>query len=92
MPANHQLPKNKTIPKPNHRKKITTVNDLLTRDDINDILANLDKVKPDIKDLLVIYVDKENTHHWQTSDSTLLSTAVLMLESTKLELMFADDD
>ena len=69
-------------------RPVTTINDLLTRDDVNGILTALDKVKPDITDLIVIYMDKrDNKYHQQITDGTLVSTATWMLESTKLDLL-----
>lgn len=68
-------------------RRAVTVNDLLARDDVNGILADLDKVKPNVQDLIVIYVDAESRYHWQITNSTLVSTATWMLESTKLDLL-----
>jgi 3-methyladenine DNA glycosylase AlkC len=75
------------------RKRITTLNDIFTRDDVNGILNDLDKVKPNINDLVVIYVDAKNHKcDWLITDGTLVSTAIWMLESVKLDLLYADDE
>ncbi len=75
------------------KSRVTTVNDLLARDDINGILKDLDKVKPHITDCIVIYVDKrDNKIHWNNTEDTLTSLAVYMLESVKLRLMNPGED
>ncbi len=69
-------------------KRATSINDLLTRDDVNGILAWLEKVKPNIQDLIVIYNDNEDGKtHFKTTGETLESLAVWMLETVKLDLM-----
>jgi len=77
---------------PNSAKltKVKTINDLLTRDDINGILADLDEAKPDISDLIVIYMDKDKNRCFQITEDTLVSTATWMLESTKLDMINED--
>ena len=89
MPNNrrsHRIPNSARLP------KIKTVNDLLTRDDINGILADLDEAKPDISDLIVIYVDKDKNRYFLTTEDTLTSTATWMLESTKLDVIMEDTE
>ncbi len=76
-----------------HSRTRVTINDLLTSDDVNGILADLDKVKPHIKAAIVIYIDKrDDKYHWGITDDTLVSTAVWMLESTKMDLLCDDED
>jgi hypothetical protein len=71
-------------------KRVTTITDLLTRDDVNDILAEVNKSKDKIKNMVVITVDHEDNQHWWITDETLNSIAVFMLESTKFDLMNED--
>ncbi len=78
------LPQSEVKPK---KRKSVTINDLLTKDDINGILADLEKIKPNIKDLIVIYMDKNNKYSWQITGNTLESLAVWLLESVKLDLL-----
>jgi hypothetical protein len=55
---------------------------------VNGILADLEKVKPDISDLVVIYLNRsDKRYHAQFTDSTLESTAVWMLENVKLDIL-----
>ncbi len=85
----HRVSHNRRRPK----QKPVTVNDLLTKDDINGILNHLDTVKPHITAAIVIYMDKrDNKYHWQITEDTLVSLATWMLESIKLELLNADDE
>jgi hypothetical protein len=72
-------------------RRAVTVNDLLARDDVNGILADLDKEKPNIQDLVVVYIDRrDNRYYAKWTEATLVSTAVWMLESTKLDLLNAN--
>ncbi len=74
-------------------RRITTIEDLLTRDDINGILVALDKVKPHISDMIVIYFDKErNILDYIVTDETLVSKSVWMLEATKLDILNGDKE
>lgn len=74
-------------------KRITTVEDILARDNVNDILVHLDKVKPNISDLIVVYYDKEgNGWDCQITEDTLISTATWLLESAKLALLNENED
>jgi archaellum biogenesis ATPase FlaH len=73
------------------RRPVTTVTDILTRDDVNDILSNITKQKDSIKHMIVITIDKEELYSWWTTDDTTMSTAIFMLESTKLELFNSDN-
>lgn len=103
MPSNSdKLPrenKDRTIPNPlaskvklSKRRKVT-INDLFTRDDVNTILADLDKIKPDISDIIVIYIDKnDNRYHWQVAGGTTVSTAVWMLESAKFDFLSQSEE
>ena len=81
----HRIPNSARI------TKVETVNDLLTRDDINGILADLDKEKPNISDLIVIYLNKDDKRcYFQITEDTLTDRATWMLESTKLDVLNED--
>ena len=68
--------------------KVKTINDILARDDINGILADLDKMKPDISDLIVIHYDKEkDTYGFQITEDTNNALIVFLLEAIKLDIM-----
>lgn len=73
------------------KKAITTVNDLFSRDDVNDLLERLNKAKPYITDALMVYIDKrDNLIHWQTTENTFESLAVYMIERAKKALLDSD--
>lgn len=87
--SQHRMPKVTT--KTTRRK--TTVADLLTRDNVNDILNDLEEMRPNIGDLIVIYVDKRDKRFcYQVTEDTLVSTATWLLESTKLEIINSEDE
>lgn len=74
-------------------RRITTVEDILARDDVNEILGELNKVKPDISDLIVIYYDKENNRwNFKITGDTLSSTLIWMLEVTKNDILNYDSE
>ncbi len=74
-------------------KGIKTVNDILARDNVNGILNALDKAKPHIQDLIVIYIDRRNNRkYWNGTDDTTKPIATWMLETTKLELLNDDSE
>jgi len=76
------------IPNSVRLTKVKTIRDLLTRDDINGILADLDKEKPNISDLIVIYLDKRDKRcYFQITEDTLTDRTTWMLESTKLDVL-----
>lgn len=78
----HRMPNSARLP------KVKTINDLLTRDDVNGILADMNKRKPDVTDMIVIYYNKEgNLYGWQITDNTHESLVVWLLESAKKDLM-----
>lgn len=82
----HRIPVNTT--KTKRAKRITTVEDLLARDDVNDVLAEMNKLKPNISAMIVIYMEREyEDHYFQITDGTPTERLVWMLESTKLDLL-----
>lgn len=64
-----------------------SIEDLLAKDDVNGILKDLDNIKPDIKHLITIWVDQNDTCYFEISDDTPISSATWMLESTKFDLL-----
>lgn len=87
----HRIPIGAT--KPKRSRRITTVEDLLARDDVNGILNNLNEVKPNISDLIVIYMDKrDKQRYFLTTEGTLVSTATWLLETTKYDIILEDDE
>ena len=68
------------------------IEDLLARDDINGILKDIDNIKPNIQDLIVLYTDKDGRWHFTCNDDMLISTGVWMLEGAKYELLVEDDE
>ncbi len=68
------------------RARITTMNDILARDDVNDILENLDKRKDSLSALVVIAVDRSGETAYFTTEQTL-SELVYRLEEMKFTYM-----
>ncbi len=74
-------------------KRATSINDLLARDDVNGILDDLNKVKPNIKNLVVIYTDStDSQRHFKITEGTLESLVIWMLETTKIDILNNEED
>ncbi len=72
--------------------KNTSVNDLLARDDVNGILIDLDKEKPNITDMIVIYYKKDrDCIGWQTTGDTHESKIIWMLEVVKTNILSSEE-
>jgi hypothetical protein len=68
-------------------RKITTINDVLARDDVNDILEKVNRSKADICDLIVITMPKDGGYRLWITNETLESKAVYMLEAVKMDIL-----
>ena len=73
-------------------RKAKTVDDLLSGEYVNNLLANIEKAKPNIRHCLVVYIDQQGQLCWHITDDTLTSQAVWMIESAKLDLLSADSE
>jgi len=83
----HRIPNSARLP------KVKTINDLLARADINSIINELDKEKPNMSDLIVIWLDKNDKRYlFQITEDTLSDRATWMLESTKLDVLNEDTE
>jgi len=68
------------------RRRITTVQDILAKDDVNTIMAHLHKAKPEMESLIAIYNDGETTR-WEITEGTPLSDIICQLEDVKISLL-----
>ena len=85
--VSHRMPRSARLP------KVKTINDLLTRDDINGMLADLDKEKPNISDLIVIYLNKDTKkYNFQITEDTLNTTAVWLLQQANQDVLNDDTE
>jgi hypothetical protein len=91
MSENSKKKTHRIFPAGKRFRKIT-VEDLLARNEINIILDDLDKKKPEIKDMLVIYTDKAGNRSFILTEDTLISTATWMCEATKYDIMLENTD
>jgi hypothetical protein len=71
------------------RRKLT-VNDILARDDLNEFLADMEQIKPNIKHAIIIWVDREDNYSWEMTEGIPTSQAVWLLEKTKLDILMPD--
>jgi len=72
-------------------KRIMTVNDLLTNDDVTEILGDINEVKPHISDMIIIYMDRRDGQYYvQVTRETTIPLAIWMLEATKFDLLYND--
>jgi hypothetical protein len=69
---------------------IKTVDDLLTRDDINQILSETVKVKKDIKRMIVVWEDDQGVLDWRVSNMRM-SKLIGMMEMVKMYAMMDNE-
>ncbi len=87
------MPANNRIPKATQRRlaKATTVDDLLARDDINAILAELTECKGEMVGLIAIAVYQKDGMIYYHSEMPM-AALVYNLEQTKFALMIDNED
>lgn len=73
-------------------RKVLTVNDVLARDDLNEFLANMEKIKPNIKHAIIIWIDREDNYSWEITKGILTSQAIFLLERTKFDLLSGNEE
>lgn len=81
----------------NHRgktplNKIHSVEDLLTCDDINELLRDCDNLKTDIKNIIVIYRKRDGHFGYSSAPKTKRSLLLYMLELAKVDVLNGDDN
>jgi hypothetical protein len=90
--------KNKVVIDPKTRKhvkvshKITTINDILTQDDVKTTLSKVSKEQAEITDLICIYQDREGYISWYITKDTTLDRKILLLEQVKTWLLTGEDE
>lgn len=82
----------KNKPTTKTRRRITTIDDILATDSVNEILEKIIKEKANIGNLIVIYTDKrDDTYHCQTSENTTFGQAITLLEEVKFDWMSSEE-
>lgn len=69
---------------------IKTVDDLLARDDVNQILSEMVKDKKDIKQMIVVWEDDQGVLGWRVSDMKM-SKMIGMIEMMKMYAMMDNE-
>ncbi len=72
--------------------KRITVNDLLCRSDINEVLEDIEKDKPDMVSLFTIYECKDGSIGWHFNKGMSNLHAIGLLEQVKTWMVSPDDD
>ena len=73
-------------------KRLTTINDILTQDDVKETLSKVATDQAEITDLICIYQDKEGFINWHFTENTTLDRNILLLEQVKFWLLQGDND
>ena len=68
-------------------KKITTITDILTQDNINTVMEKAHNEKAEMAALIVIYIDRDGNTNWHISKDTKSSQAVYALEIVKNDIL-----
>lgn len=63
------------------------INDLLTRDDINQILRDMEKEKTSIKTCVILYINRKGELRGRVTEDTPVSILIWMMESYKMTLL-----
>lgn len=71
-------------------EKIITVDDLLSRDDVNQILNETIKAKKDIQRMVVIWEDDQGVLDWRVTNMRM-SKMIGMLEMAKMFVMMDNE-
>jgi len=72
-------------------EEMVTVDDLLSRDDVNCILGDLVKAKKDIKRLVVVWEDDQGELDWRASNMRM-SKVIGLLEMTKTYIIMDNSE
>ena len=74
------------------KKKLVTVDDLLTKDEINDVLNIAISKRSVIKDIIILTIDNEDKWHYIFNDSLTETIAVFLLEKVKNYILSESED
>ena len=67
------------------KRKLVTVDDILTKDEVNEIMESAFKVRKEIKDMVFVWIDRDGNTH--TAYFGVKSSILWGLEQAKLELL-----
>jgi len=73
------------------KRKHVDCNDILARDDVNGLLAEVSANKVNATDMIILWYDDEDTVHMRTT-GPINSKAVYMLEFGKNFILNSDED
>ena len=71
---------------------ITTVNDVLTEDNVRDAFARMVEELPNITDMVCIYRDRNGETNWKTTAEITIERVVSMLEIVKHCILSESDE
>ena len=75
--------------KPKKKSRVTTVNDILAHDSVNNILDQLEQHKGDIDNIIVICVERNEDYRFLTSEMTD-PQIIYILEAVKFDVLRAN--
>ena len=67
------------------KQKLTTVKNLLDSDNVSEVLIDVNKIKTNIKHVLVIYVTNDDKISWESTNGITKEMAVYILEQAKID-------
>jgi hypothetical protein len=73
------------------KRKIVTVDDLLTQSDVNDALSMISEIKSEVKTLIIIYVKKDGNYNTITTDSVTNGDLNWYLDQVKDDILHDND-
>lgn len=70
----------------------TTIDDLLTEDDVNDAINIICEKKSKVKSLIIIYANKDNSYGAITTENLTNADMMWYLEQVKLDLLTGESE
>ncbi len=97
MPVNKEsnFQKRNGVPRKNlsvkaQLRKAKTVDDLFAQDDVNQVITEIIEQKPNIKGMVVLYFDTEDTLNYRITDGMQFHDAIYALDRVKY-LLHSED-
>jgi hypothetical protein len=66
------------------RRKLITVDSILTQDNVKDLLERLTKDQKNITHMICVYKDREDCLSWKVTEGITIDQIVSMLEQAKI--------
>ena len=73
-------------------KNLTTVDSILTQENVKDTIERLASEQTEISDMICIFRDREGALNWRVTQGSTEERIIAMLEQTKICLIVGDEE